>query len=650
MIKFNILLVLLVLLVFFYPISLAQNTDSIIKVYRNSNGEYNVDSLLAKSKTIMFSNPDLSLELIQKTLAIAKLQNNMVKVADTYRTLGNYFSDIKGDVENATRNYNTADSVYRKHKGKQASEGIGAIYHSFGAIYQRQSDYATAIDFYTKALRVLDSIGNETIRPKTLNNLSTLYAYLKDNVKAEEYARECLKLSQKNKDNYLISVISTTLSSVLIAQEKYDEVPTLLDNAKKIALQRNDQYILDLVDLNYGGYYQFAKKDCPKAIENYRQATQYAQNIGNEYEVMRALVNLSESYLLNNQIQEAKKTAQKAYLLVEKIGSNDTKQRLLYILAKSEAKEQEYENAYKNLLNAYQLKDSVFNEENARHISYLETKYQTEKKELRISALEKEKKLYAIITFGGVFILLLLLFIVFLRNKSIARKKLFAEQKIIQLEQEKQLIATQAVLEGEIAERTRLARDLHDGLGGQLSLVKLKMHQLHGDAKVSRIESTSMQDVLETIDQAIRELRHIAHNLMPESLTREGLKAALTDFCNDIPQAEIHFFGTEEKLEETYKITSFRILQELVNNALKHAEATQIIIQIIIDDNRLNLIVSDNGKGFEPSETNLSRTSGLNNIKSRVNSLSGRMTLQAESGKGTEMEIEFQLINQSKTL
>ncbi|HRG04373.1 MAG TPA: hypothetical protein PLN75_09410, partial [Paludibacteraceae bacterium] len=150
----------------------AQNTDSLLNSYRNNRGIYNIDSLLARGKLMMFANPDKSLEMLEKTIVVARKQGDLIKLGDSYRAIGSFYSDIKGNVSAATLNFQLADSIYRKNKGKKSSEGIGAIYHCYGVIYQRQSDYLTSIDYYTKALHVFDSIGNETIRPKTLNNLS----------------------------------------------------------------------------------------------------------------------------------------------------------------------------------------------------------------------------------------------------------------------------------------------------------------------------------------------------------------------------------------------------------------------------------------------------------------------------------------------
>ena len=630
-----------VLLIYIPIIADAQNTDSILNIYRNRQGIYNVDSLLSKGKLMMFSNPDKSLELLKKTIGIAAKQADPIRLADSYRAVGAFYMDIKGDANTATYHYQKADSIYRKSKGKKGIDGVAAIYHCYGVIHQRQSDYLTSIDYYTKALHIFDSIGNETIRTKTLNNLSTLYSYLKDNAKAEEYARECLKLSEKNKDDYLISTISTTLASVLINQGKYEEVPALLDKAEDIAKSRNDYYILDLVNLNYGSYHLFFKKDHHHAIQHYLLAIKYAEKIGNEYEKLRAMTNLSESYLMDKQLKKAQETAQESFVIVEKIGSDDIRQRLLTVLAKTEAADGEFEKAYKHLISASELKDSVFNESNAQNINFLEAKYQTEKKELRISALEKERKLYRFITLSGAFTLLLLLLIFYFMHSSNRRKKQLAEQKIIQLEKEKQLVATQAVLDGETAERSRLARDLHDGLGGMLSAVKLNLFDMKHGVFIEAEDVSRFNKVMEMLDNSMQELRRVAHNMMPESLSRYGLKVALEDFCGSFNNVQFHFFGEEKRIDKSIEIALYRVVFELVNNAVKHSKADTINVQIIQQPNRISINVQDDGKGFDPEEA--TKGAGLQNIRNRINSVGGTLNILSSKEEGTEIIIDIDL-------
>jgi len=229
----------------------------------------------------------------------------------------------------------------------------------------------------------------------------------------------------------------------------------------------------------------------------------------------------------------------------------------------------------------------------------------------------------------------------YLRQNAIRRKKQLAEQKIIQLEQEKQLVATQAVLDGETAERTRLARDLHDGLGGMLSAVKLNLFDMKQGAIIETEDVSRFGKVIEMLDNAMQELRRVAHNMMPEALSRYGLKVALEDFCGSFSNVYFHFYGEEKRLDQNTETTLYRSVFELVNNAIKHAQAENINVQIIQQPDRISINVQDNGKGFDAQED--LKGSGLQNIKDRINSLGGSIHFLSSKENGTEIAIDVDL-------
>ncbi len=601
----------------------------------------NPDTLLVLAKKLLYTLPDSAFILSKKAEKLAEEQNNPLSLGNAYRAQASYFSDIKMDFESAVEKCNQADSIFRKHSGNDFSLGRGAVLHNLGTIEFRKGNYMPAIEFYTQALHLLDSLKDEKTLPKTLNNLSSLYSFLKDHEKSEQYARDCLKIAKKNKDDYLISVSKTTLAAELINQGKYDEVPQLLDEAKEIALSRKDYYIMDLVYLNYGTYYSFFKKDYVRAIQHLKQASIYADSLQNEYEQMRASINLSETYFFNNQTAESEVEARKSIEWARKWQSKDVEQRALTALAKNNALKNQYKEAYDNQELAYRLRDTVLNESNRQHLNYLEAQFQTEKKELRISSLEKEKKLYAIIMLTGAVSLLLLVISIYLRYKAAKRKKQMAEQKIVQLQHEKQFIATQALLDGETAERSRLARDLHDGLGGMLSAVKLNLFDIKKGALLESGDILRFNNVLKMLDNSIQELRRISHNMMPEALARYGLKIALTDLCHSFSNVNFHYFGTEARLESKLEIMIYRIVSELVNNALRHAEAGEINVQLVQEPSRTSVTVQDNGKGFNTEiET---RGMGLKNIQNRVTSFNGTMNVCSKENEGTEINVDFKI-------
>ncbi|GHT30516.1 hypothetical protein AGMMS49574_10380 [Bacteroidia bacterium] len=271
-----------------------------------------------------------------------------------------------------------------------------------------------------------------------------------------------------------------------------------------------------------------------------------------------------------------------------------------------------------------QIKDYM-TAEHQKNISEMEVKYETEKKELRIAALEKERALYFWLSLAAAVILLLALLAMFLWIKW-AKK-------------ERQLVATQSVLDGEIAERTRLARDLHDGLGGMLSVVKLNLEEIKNGVPTEDVERYDY--VLTPLNDSINELHRVTHNMMPDSLARSGLKMSLTDFCHSIPGVDFQYLGAADRLDPKLEVMIYRTVHELVNNALRHADATHILVQIIRENSRLSLVVQDDGQGFDPKA--ITSGMGLKNIRHRVAANNGHLEISSETGKGTEISMDFKL-------
>lgn len=159
---------------------------------------------------------------------------------------------------------------------------------------------------------------------------------------------------------------------------------------------------------------------------------------------------------------------------------------------------------------------------------------------------------------------------------------------------------------------------------------------------------TVFERSLDMIDTSIKELRRVAHNMMPEMLTKFGLDEALKEYCNSINATKLlnvkyQSLGMDIRLEKSIEIIIYRIIQELLNNTIKHAAATEVFVQLIKQDNRLNVVVEDNGKGFDITTLENNKGAGWVNIRSRVDYLKGRVDVHSEEGKGTLVNIEFNL-------
>lgn len=223
----------------------------------------------------------------------------------------------------------------------------------------------------------------------------------------------------------------------------------------------------------------------------------------------------------------------------------------------------------------------------------------------------------------------------------------YRKRKIIH-ENEKQVLALKSMLQSQEAERSRMAKDLHDGLGGMLSGIKLNLSSMKGNMVIPEKDVLLFNKSIIQLDNAIAEMRRVAHNMMPEALLKFGLNEAVQDYCdgiNDTNAVRIKFtqLGSNQPLEKSTEVILYRIFQELSNNAIKHAAAKNIFIQLTKHERGITLTVEDDGRGFDASQLPALKGAGLANVQSRIDYFKGSLTIDSEPGKGTSVNVEITL-------
>ncbi|SHG41716.1 sensor histidine kinase [Pedobacter caeni] len=391
----------------------------------------------------------------------------------------------------------------------------------------------------------------------------------------------------------------------------------------------------------------FARSGKPK------EADQMLSNAEKELKEFGSRTNQYDIYFAKNIVALTRKDyrqARDAAMGTYKLGIEDQHGDMILSGSKDVAYFSEllgdHKTAYQYLKKYSTYGDSVKLEQTVREVHDLETKYQTSEKEKQITLLQAEKQqallknknqrllnlLWAIGT--GVLLLVIAFLVYFYRN---SKKR--AAQQFREIEQEQELKLARAMLEGEERERTRLARDLHDGLGGTLSGIKFKL------SSERKPETPIINEVIIHLDDSIEELRRIARNMMPESLLRSGLETALQDLCSSLSddKRKIAFLanGISKSLTLASQVNIYRIIQELLSNAIRHSEATEILVQCIQDDQKFLITVEDNGKGFDTDATQKTKGIGLNNIYNRVNYVKGKLDIRSVMGEGTSVNIEL---------
>jgi two-component system, NarL family, sensor kinase len=526
---------------------------------------------------------------------------------------------------------------------------IYKAYFNIGGCYNYKLQYEKALSYYLKVEKYFEEIDNKPYMGLIYDVLQVLYRKLNEFSKAVSYGEKAVSLlsGKPTSNEYADALINLSNSYMKVTPTQTEKAMKNLKKAMQIARKNKNFYLEEIAYIQFGDIY-YQRCEMEKAKFFYTQALSLNKKTNYKKGICFEKQGLAYCELSHNHLLKAEKLAREVLTLATAKTFMKETERAFSTLAELELVKHNYIGYRTFLRQKDSVSNIIMNDQIIRTIKDKETIYETSKQQIQIELLKKDKKIQFMYILGLIVIALFIIIIgsIFRHNQN--RKRQLVEkdaelksQRIGELEKEKILAATQAILVGEENERKRLSRDLHDGLGGMLSVVKFNFSNIKGDLALKEKDVHVFDNAIEMLDDSIRELRRVAHNLMPESLIRYGLQAALTDFCGSIDIVKLHFFGEEKLLTEQFKVASFRIVQELVNNAIKHAVATEINVQVIIEPDRMNIVVHDNGKGFDPSSIDYSQKNGLNNIQMRIESLNGIISLLSQPGKGTEIEINF---------
>jgi len=514
-----------------------------------------------------------------------------------------------------------------------------SIYNIYANIYHAQSLHEKALENYFAAVKVLEEYDDIEPLIRLYFNIGGIYQGMKNFEQALKYHRMAEELAIQKNDIVGLAYIYVSLSDISVHQGQSKEIS--VDYARKAVeiFKKVDDKRAGSIAMQALAQAYYHHGDYGAAEPIVRQAVIQAKETGNPNLIAQTLATLSDLYINQGKYVQSVEMALES-LKADSADINITT-HVYGNLAQANAYLGHPDLTKKYMINYQETMDRYANESYQKSLSGMEVKYETEKKELKIEALEKQRQLYIWLGIAGATILLIALAFALIRYRLAVSRRKLAEEGSQRLEQEKQLVAVQATLDGEAAERTRLAKDLHDGLGSMLSLVKFNLPQVKaGEAAVLEgIDVNRFQKALGMLDDSIRELRRVAHHMMPESLLRYGLKASLSDFCSAIPIADFHYFGDEARLSEKLEIMIYRCIHELVNNALKHAQAKHINVQLVQEQDRISFTVQDDGVGFDQEQ--VVEGMGLQNVRQRVAAFGGEMNIYSTE-QGTEIHVEME--------
>jgi signal transduction histidine kinase len=542
-------------------------------------------------------NGDSTLYYLQLALPLYQQLKMKVNEASCLRAIGAQIKE-RGNLNKALGYFINAEKVFAE-AGIERDRGYALI--DIGMVYTADEQYDKALETHKEALALFEKLKDTGMIIICYENLGTVSRYQKNYKDAMHYDLLALNMS-KNKDansyNYSMHEIGTTY----LFMKQYDSAVSWLQGCINNRIKDHDSVEIAYTYNYLGETYQAMNND-KKAEECYLNALQSAINIKNKKQEL-------ESYDYLSKLYDKMKEPAKAY-------------------------------EYLKLFNY--LNDSIGKINKSRELAELQTQYETAKKEKEIEQQKFaiSKRNYWIAGISG-----LLLLGGLLGFSSYRRYKLKQEARLQREVMKQQDISTRAVLEAEERERQRIARDLHDGIGQIMSVAKMNLAAVEDNVSFrSKDDQINYEKAIQMVDESCKEVRAVSHNIMRNTLLKAGLVGAIREFIDKINsealRINLHTEGLNERLPSDTEIVLYRVIQECVNNVIKHAQANHLEISIIKDSDGISATIEDNSKGFDSSDMEKFKGIGLKNISTRIHFLKGTVDFDSAPGKGTLVAIHI---------
>jgi signal transduction histidine kinase len=611
--------------------------DSLLNVYSTGDAKQQQSASNAFASDVTKMEPERLKLYAAKWMEKGEQLNDPLAKATAMVCYGNYYY-AKGDFGVAEPYFKDNLSIRKQLDDKH---NLSQAYNLLGNVYQAQANFHAAVECHLNALKLREELKNEKGVGASYNNLANAYRGLSQFDKSLEYHKLSLGIKERMKDErgmgFALANIANTywelkdINNAYLHYKKALQVQMRLNDGKMIATTYNS---LGYVSKELGRYDEamvYLKKSLAyriKADDKDALATSYL-NMGDLYRKMKD--NKNAQLYLNKGLELGNVIGDKGLIL-------DIKKAMAAIAQD----EQDYEKTIKLLKDAERVKDSIFKVEGLRSVAEMQAKYETEKKEAAIRLLEKENELMEVRNKQQLYVafsLVVLMLVGTVAYYSFQKARQQKQRATELLEIEKARL--NAVIQTQEHERKRISADLHDGIGPVLSALKINLSMVEPG-----IENVDRYNIaMQLVDKSYKELRQISHTMMPAMLAKTGLAQTLHELAVNLTQPgklTIRCYADEDELRysEQVEINVYRIVQELLNNIVKYANATQVTIQLYQEPSELSLMIEDDGDGYDVALLNRSKGNGWANIQSRLSLLDGSIELDSmPAKKGSNVHI-----------
>ncbi len=541
---------------------------------------------------------------------------------------------------------------YGRHASDQNT--AGKLFNGLATCYALKGDDKLSAFYSYKVLEEIraDRLTHPHYKAISLNNIGFLWVRLKDSTQARYYLQQAEMIARINgayRD--LVGIYHNYGYFHYTFNNDPEKMRAYYTAALKLSRKHKDISGQQISIHNIGSsYLEFGMSK--KAIPYFRSALRLKSNSDPYTSFVGEYYALAGAYYTLKDYPTALKYLKVALREAEAKGLKDLTMRCYMLMYAIKGATSDFREGLVYALKFIDLKDSLTNVQNNRAIRDMEIRYRTSEKDklimqkqLLISKQEsnlKGKNIIIGLISGGSLLIITLLTAMYRINQH---KQTVQAKQIWILKQEQEIDRLRAMMQGEERERNRIARELHDGIGGMLVAVRMNLSVVKKEYEPYK-STGKLDDIIDLLNDTSLEVRKTAHNLMPDILTKHKLSEALIIFCENIntgegPDIELQFHGDIDQLDKSITLTLYRIVQELVQNIIKHANASFAVVQMVQNDEKLSIFVEDNGTGFDVNQRTMGY--GLESLRFRVMMLQGEISIESEKGKSTTVYIAFDL-------
>jgi signal transduction histidine kinase len=646
---------LFLIVVFFFFIAprivLANSSDSLKSVfYQSKNADKRLE-IAFQFGSQNLSNPKECFPIVIAALRDSSSATNNFFVAKSLRLLGTLY--YYQAVNDSALFYYQKALIYFGKTGD--TKEITKTLKNIGLVYSNKGDYQKAIEYYIKTLSYFESQKDTNNIIANLNDLGNAFTLSGNSEKGLDCQRKALSWLSKFplpavKGNVLNSIgyIYEDLNQMDSAIYYYDQSLILKEKYSTIFSQLNTRN--NLCDC------YFALNKSEKSIRCFEELIPLQRKVGDNEGIIRSYINMANGYGKLKNFKRSIDLLNEVKPLIDSIGTLRNKMDFYSNLEIVQAGSGNYKSAYKSQ-NFYQtFKDSLFNEDKNRQLLDISTKYEVEKKnrqllenaeqlalahnEALLSQLSIRKRNFWLTVLGGVLILVILS----------ARLIIMRQRSKAELEKSNAVISerdrgTLAIIDAQEEERTRIAKELHDGVGNQLLALHLKWNNAIDQMSENDGLKEELRSGSKLLKEAMNEVRSVSHQMMPKVLSEFGLIPAIEEMLDRslTPASIKHQFDShieEKNFDKKMEVAIYRILQELITNVIKHSNAAEVQVQLFSNQGYLILILEDNGKGL-PADGKASNGIGLTSIQSRLHTINGEFSITPGPYTGTLVTIRI---------